>query len=194
MRKTLIALATLFTACGPATGKLKVLMTDAPVDGNIKNVFVTYDELRVHNSASTEKPADGSDAASEGVDGKGWMVLCKDTRTVDLLELQNGAFTPVCARPAADGGTEDGVVTVPAGKISQLRLHVTSARLTFKDGQADQTLTIPSASRSGLKINVHGEVPANGVLELKIDFDAGESLHKTGNNTWSMKPVLKVVN
>src|SRR5215510_11584993 len=193
MRLILLATALTVVGCG-GTGQIVVTMTDAPVsDPNVKNVFVTYDELRIHSEATQSVPNGGPDAHADGVDGPGWIVLCSETRTVDLLALLNNVFTPVCTRTAADGGLEAAPITVPAGRISQLRLHVTSARLTFLNGSPDQTLTIPSGSSSGLKINVQREVPSGSTLELKLDFDAGASLTKLGNGTWRMGPVLRVL-
>jgi len=171
-----------------------VSMTDAPVsDPNVKNVFVTYDELRIHSDGTQNAPVGGPDAHADGVDGPGWIVLCSDTRTVDLLALLNNVFTPVCTHTLADGGLEAAPITVPAGRISQLRLHVTSARLTFVDGSPDQPLTIPSGSTSGLKINVQRDLPSGSTLELKLDFDAGASLTKLSDGTWRMAPVLRVL-
>jgi len=107
--------------------------------------------------------------------------------------LLNNVFIPICTHTLPDGGLEAAPITVPAGRISQLRLHVTSARLTFVDGSPDQTLTIPSGSTSGLKIDVQRDVPSGSTLELKLDFDAGASLTKLGNGAWRMGPVLHVL-
>lgn len=190
----LILLLTVLTAVGcGSTGQIMVTMTDAPVsDPNVKNVFVTYDELRIHSDGTQNATNGGPDAHADGVDGPGWIVLCSETRTVDLLALLNNVFTPLCTHTLADGGLEAAPITVPAGRISQLRLHVTSARLTFVNSP-DQTLTIPSGSTSGLKIDVQRDVPSGSTLELKLDFDAGASLTKLGNGTWRMGPVLHVL-
>ena len=194
MRLILLASALTVVGCGSGTGQIMVSMTDAPVsDPNVKNVFVTYDELRIHSDGTQNAPVGGPDAHADGVDGPGWIILCSETRTVDLLALLNNVFTPVCTHTLADGGLDVAPITVPAGRISQLRLHVTSARLTFVDGSPDQTLTIPSGSTSGLKIDVQRDVPSGGTLELKLDFDAGASLTKLSGGTWRMAPVLHVL-
>src|SRR5215813_6061743 len=194
MRLILLASALTVVGCGSGTGQIMVSMPAAPVsDANVNDDFLTYDELRIHSEATQSGPNGGPDAHADGVDGPGWIVLCSETRTVDLLALLNNVFTPVCTRTAADGGLEVAAITVPAGRISQLRLHVTSARLTFKDGSPDQTLTIPSGSTSGLKINVQRDLPSGSTLELKLDFDAGASLTKLSDGTWRMGPVLHVL-
>jgi len=46
---------------------------------------------------------------------------------------------------------------------------------------------------SGLKIDVNQTVPQSGVLEIKLDFDAAQSIHKTGNGKYLMQPVIRVV-
>src|SRR6516164_2753131 len=103
MRLILLVTALTAVGCG-GTGQITVSMTDAPVsDPNVKNVFVTYDELRIHSEATQNVPAGGPDAHADGVDGPGWIVLCSETRTVDLLALLNNVFTPVCTRTLPDG-------------------------------------------------------------------------------------------
>lgn len=190
-------------ACGDSaggTGTVSVVMTDAPSDlVNVSEVNVTIDEIRIHTSGTQARPDGGSadgGAAAEGADGPGWIVLCTDVRTYNLLDLTNGRFTPLCFQPG-DGGVDGGPVArsirVPAGRISQLRMNVTAAQLRFNDGTAPVSLTIPSGSASGLKINVQRELPAGGHVELKLDFDAAQSINKTGNGEFKMTPVIKTL-
>jgi hypothetical protein len=197
MKVTLVTVAsTLLLACGSSsgTGQLKLAMTDAPSDlTNVSHVNVTYDELRVHDDAASGKPDGGAAAAGDGTDGDGWLILCSETKTVDLLELTSGRFTPLCAQPAADGGIEERAISVPAGNISQLRLHVTAAQLVFNDGTAPADLTIPSGTTSGLKIDVNKSVPSGGTLEIKLDFNAAQSITKLGTGAYKMQPVLTVL-
>jgi hypothetical protein len=194
MRLLLVLSSAVAFACGSSNGQITAHITDAPPsDANVKNVFITYDELRVHDDASSATADAGPSASQDGVDGQGWIILCSDTRTIDLMAVTNGVFAPVCATALADGGTAVLPVSVPAGNISQLRLHVTAARLTFNDGSPDQNLTIPSGGTSGLKINVNKSVPSGGTLDLKIDFDANASLTKLGSGQWQMHPVLSVL-
>ncbi len=180
--------------CGGGTGQIKMSMTDAPADlVNVSQVNITIDEIRVHDDASARVPDGGPGAAIDGVDGAGWIVLCTDVQTIDLMQLTNGRFTPLCAQPVADGGVESRPIDVPAGHISQLRLHLVSASLVFNDGTPTATLTIPSGSTSGLKINVDRTVPGGGVLELKLDFNAASSITRLGTGTYRLSPVLTVL-
>src|SRR5712692_4197707 len=64
MRLILLVAALTAVGCGSGTGQIMVTMTDAPVsDANVKNVFVTYDELRIHSEA-TQNAADEIGRAS----------------------------------------------------------------------------------------------------------------------------------
>jgi len=180
--------------CGSGSGQIKMSMTDTPSDlVNVSQVNITLDEIRVHDDASSSAPDGGPAAADDGVDGKGWIVLCTNVQTMDLMQLTNGRFTPLCLQAVADGGVESRPIDVPAGHISQLRLHLTSAQLLFNDGTPTATLAVPSGSTSGLKINVDRTVPSGGVLELKLDFNAASSINKQGNGTYKLTPVLTVL-
>ena len=182
---------------GMGMGQLKISLTDAPSDlANVSQVNVTFDEIRVHDDASTSSPDGGAPdagASQDGNNGSGWIVLCTDTQTIDLLSLTGGRFTPLCSRPAADGGVEEVPVAVPAGNISQVRLHLVGAQLVFNDGTPSTDVTVPSGTTSGLKIDVNQTVPLGGALEIKLDFDAAQSIHKTGNGKYLMQPVIRVV-
>lgn len=196
MRIAITLACTIALACGSSggNGQVKLSMTDAPSDlTNVSHVNVTYDELRVHDDAASGKPDGGAAAAGDGTDGPGWIILCSETKTVDLLALTSGRFAPLCAQPAADGGIEEAAITVPAGNISQLRLHVTAAQLVFNDGTAPASLTVPSGATSGLKIDVNRTVPSGATLEIKLDFNAASSISKLGNGTYKLQPVLTVL-
>ncbi len=182
---------------GMGMGQLKISLTDAPSDlANVSQVNVTFDEIRVHDDASTSSPDGGAPdagASEDGSNGSGWIVLCTDTQTIDLLSLTGGRFTPLCSRTATDGGVEEVPVDVPAGNISQVRLHLVSAQLVFNDGTPTTDVTVPSGTTSGLKIDVNQTVPQAGALEIKLDFNAAQSIHKTGNGKYLMQPVIRVV-
>ncbi len=97
---TILFASLLAAACGgSSTGQLKISLTDAPSDlANVSQVNVTFDEIRVHDDASTSLPGAGAPdagAAGDGSDGSGWIVLCTDTKTIDLLSLTGGRFAPL---------------------------------------------------------------------------------------------------
>jgi len=193
-RFVLLCVASYAVACGGGSGQIRLSLTDAPADlVNVSQVNITLDEIRVHDDASSSVPAGGPNAAQDGVNGEGWIVLCTDTQTVDLMQLTNGRFTPMCERPSADGGMEARPIDVPEGRIAQLRLHLVSAQLVFNDGTPPASLTVPSGSTSGLKINVDRDVPKGGILDLKLDFNAASSINRQGNGTYTLTPVLSVL-
>jgi hypothetical protein len=185
---------TLVAACGGGTGQVRLSLTDSPSDlVNVSQVMITVDEVRIHDDASSSQPGAGPDAARDGVDGGGWIILCSDVQTLDLLQLTNGRFGALCPEAAADGGTTSKLIDVPAGRISQLRLHLASAGLTFNDGTPPASLTVPSGSTSGLKINIDRDVPKGGLLDLKLDFNAASSITRLGSSSYRLGPVLTVL-
>lgn len=193
IRFVLLSLVAGAVGCG-GTGQIKLSLTDTPADlVNVSQVNITFDEIRVHDNASSSVPDGGPNAAQDGVNGPGWIVLCTDTQTVDLMQLTNGRFTPMCTQAAADGGMVSRAIDVPAGRISQLRLDVVSAQLVFNDGTPRASLTVPSGPTSGLKINVDRDVPSGGVLDLKLDFNAASSINKQADGTYKLTPVLTVL-
>jgi hypothetical protein len=194
-----VVVLALVGGCGSSggTGQLKASMTDAPTDlTNVKSVLVTINSVRVHDDASTtsgdagdttdggSSVADGGTVTDDGTSGSGWLELCTNTagETFDLMTLTNGNSTALC------GGA---LLTLPAGRISQARLGVASAKLVFTDGTS-QMLTIPSGSETGLKLNIDEDVPAGGTLEIKFDFVASDSIVATGNGKYILKPVLRL--
>lgn len=190
MKNLIAALGMALVGCS-GTGQMKASLTDKPTDlVNVKSVLITIDGVRFHNDAADDfdagpGPDGGTVAEDDGTSGRGWIELCEDATpvTFDLMTLTNGRTAALC-----DGR----VLTVPAGKVSQARLHVVSAKLVFLD-DTEFTLTVPSGSTSGLKINVDQEIPAGGTLDLKFDFVASDSITAEGNGSYSLKPVIKIV-
>lgn len=96
----------------------------------------------------------------------------------NLLDFTNGLDTLI-----AD-------VTLPAGKISQMRLILGSNNSVVIDG-VSHPLATPSAQQSGLKFNIHQDLQVNGSYRVWIDFDAARSIVVQGNGNYSLKPVIK---
>jgi hypothetical protein len=177
----LLAAAALLSACGGGsdtpTGTLRLAMTDAPACG-VDRVDVTVQKVRVHQSSSA---ADGDAGWSE--------VVLSPPQRIDLLSLTNGVLT------------ELGQTMLPAGKYTQLRLVLAAndasnplANSITPTGGAETALTTPSATQSGLKMNVDIDVAGNELADFILDFDACKSFVKIGkSNTWILKPVITVV-
>jgi len=99
---------------------------------------------------------------------------------VNLLDLTNGQDTLL------------GNIELNAGeRVSQVRLILgDNNTLVLKDG-TEVSMKVPSGQTSGLKINIHSDVELNSGYTVMIDFDAERSVVKKGNNTFSLKPVVR---
>lgn len=151
---------------GGTMGSLRVRMTDAPGDFQAVNLVVTGVSAHV---------ADGvSDSLS------GWEVLSADSASYDLLLLRNGVFATL------------GVAQVPAGHYTQIRLKLGPGSTVMVDGTA-YPLTVPSGMQSGLKLVGSFDVPANGTLDVGLDFDAARSIIRTGAGTYLLKPTVRAM-
>ena len=185
-------LLVLAAACGKSA-QVRASLTDAPID-NVTVFNVTISEIRVHDDGddlendgeSTRGAAAVShaDADNDGARGKGWVVLCTGTQTYDLMKLRPASGAKVYA--SLCGGN---AVTVPTGKIDEFWLDVTQVHIEFTNGtKLDYT---PSHGvGSGLKIEVEDDLNKNNQTELKIDFDAANSLVANLDGTFSVKPKL----
>lgn len=165
-----VAAVAMLAGCGtdhgtnPAPGLVRVSMTDAP--GAYDQVNVVVREVRVHAAGET--------------DG-GWYTVRTDAdTTIDLLTLANGGFVTL------------GDELVPAGDYDQVRLVLGDGSTVVVDG-VTHALTVPSGMQSGIKVQGLFTVPPGGTVDVALDFDAGRSIHETGNGKWMMRPVIRLV-
>ena len=159
------------------TGALRLALTDAPACGFDK-VYITVERVRVHQSAS----ASDSEA--------GWSDIVLDpAKRIDLLSLTNGILT------------ELGQTALPAGKYTQLRLVLAAngnvapfANSALPTGSKDEVaLTTPSATDSGLKINIDITVATGKTSDFVLDFNACQSIVSAGQSgKYLLKPVLSL--
>jgi hypothetical protein len=77
-----------------------------------------------------------------------------------------------------------------AGTIKQIRF-ILGTNNTIKIDNVVYPLSVSSADESGLKLNLNKKLNG-GMDSVLIDFDAALSIHKTGNNQYKLKPVLKM--
>lgn len=96
----------------------------------------------------------------------------------DLLKFSNGIDTLLL--------TTD----LPTGTIEQIRLVLGTNNSVVIDGNS-YALTTPSGQTSGLKLNLNQTLQANQSYDFWIDFDAGKSVHETGNGKFMLKPVIR---
>lgn len=156
-------------------GTLAVSLTDAPACG-FSAVNVTVSKVRVHQS-STASTGDG-----------GWTdITLNPARKINLLDLTNGALA------------ELGQASLQAGHYTQLRLVLTgqgtanSIILASDPNQNEIALDTPSAMQSGVKLINQFDVPANQRTDLLLDFDACKSVVLSGNGTYRLMPVIRVI-
>jgi len=174
----LIALA----ACGgggggsgsAGMGTLAVSLTDSPSCG-FAAVNVTVSRVRVHQS-SVAGTGDG-----------GWTdITLNPARKINLLDLTNGALA------------ELGQAALQAGHYTQLRLVLAGAGtansvILVSNPGVEIPLDTPSAIQSGIKLINQFDVAANQRTDLLLDFDACKSVVLTGNNTYRLMPVIRVI-
>ena len=148
----------------PKFGTINMRMTDAPADVDEINLVIR--EVSIHRG--------------DGDDEGGWEVLRTDTMDVDLLTLRNGVFLNLAN------------ARVPAATYTQIRLLLDEGSTIVVDG-VTHPLVVPSGLTSGYKIIGTYQVPADGLLDLALDFDAARSVHLTGSGVWMLKPTVRAM-
>jgi hypothetical protein len=162
-------------------GTVGVSMTDAPACG-FKAVNVTVSKVRVHQSESA------SDNAA------GWTdITVNPPRKINLLDL-NDPTQPNFALESL------GETPLEAGHYTQLRLVLDrntgqslANSIVLENTTTEIALVTPSAVQSGIKLIHQFDVGSGQRVDLLLDFDACKSIVKTGNGTYKLKPVIKVI-
>ena len=96
----------------------------------------------------------------------------------NLLNFKNGLDTLL------------GTLSLPAGRINQLRLILGSNNSVVLNGTS-YPLATPSAQQSGLKLQIKADLVAGIEYRIWIDFDAARSIVQTGNGSFILKPVIR---
>ena len=154
------------------SGIMKINMIDAPA--NFTTVNIKIDSVQAHISTADNN--------------SGWTTLNNLPTNYDLSLLVNGNSAVIA---------ED---TLPAGNYSQIRLYLDTtfmANYVILEGQTQPlSLTTPSGTQSGIKLNVDATIQAGITYELTIDFNVAQSIVTTGSPTspkYILKPVLNIV-
>jgi hypothetical protein len=150
-------------------GALEVRLVDAPTQ-DVKEIVVTITKVTAHSAG-----------------GGGWVLLGNQTATIDLLRLSGGSFVQL------------GVVRMPPGRITQIRLYVKEDGpnyVTTPDG-VHHPLTVPSGPQSGIKIKGGFDWPACATGNVTFDFDGKKSIfvHPKGagaGDEWLLRPVVRL--
>ena len=168
---------------GAQPGTLGVSMTDAPACG-FDAVNVTVSKVRVHQS----------DNASENA--AGWTdITLNPPRKINLLDL-NDPTQPNRALESL------GETPLEAGHYTQLRLVLVPnsggppfANSIVLSAQPNNEIPLdtPSAVQSGIKLIHQFTVGSGQRVDLLLDFDGCTSIVQTGNGTYKLKPVIKVI-
>jgi len=161
------ALSFLTLACNNSdhTTRLEVRLTDAP--GDYQQVNIDIQQVEVHSESGNQT--------------NGWNSLEVNKGVYDLLELTNGLDTLLAT------------AILPTGRVSQIRL-VLGTNNSVKIAGVLYPLSTPSAQQSGLKLNVQAELKEGVTYSLLLDFDAARSIVTSGNGSYSLKPVIHVIN
>ncbi len=146
--------------------RLQVYLTDAP--GDFEAVFIDVKDVMINVTGDTINGWQSLNGVHPGV--------------YDLIKLTNDQDTLL-----ADA-------EIPSGKLHQLRLVLGTENYVKIEGTLQPIkLETPSAQQSGLKLKVQQDVE-NGVLyTILLDFDVAKSIHKTGNNKYMLKPVIRTI-
>jgi hypothetical protein len=115
------------------------------------------------------------------VAGTGWRTVSEEPLRVDLLTLRD-QVAPL------------GLLDLPAGTVTQLRLLVESAGNTVVVSGVEKPLVVPSGTESGIKINGPWEIGPCTQTTVTLDFDGLKSLsvHPTGaGEEWILRPVIR---
>jgi hypothetical protein len=160
---------TFFYACkkdkDPGYGNISIRLTDSP--GLYQQVNVDIQTVSVHLV-----PTAGSGS---------WIDLPTKSGVYDLLKLQNGIDTSLV-----------NTTSLSAGKITQMRLLLGTNNTVMKDSVV-YNLTVPSGSQTGIKVIGNLIIDPNIPLNVKLDFDAAESVVESGTNTYQLKPTIKTL-
>ncbi|MGV3696509.1 DUF4382 domain-containing protein [Flavobacterium sp.] len=114
-----------------------------------------------------------------GGDGQS-VTLNTEAGIYNLLDLANGVNTVIATSNLNDS------------RVNQIRLILGPNNTIVVDGETFP-LSTPSAEQSGLKLQVNQTLLADIENEILIDFDAGASIHQTGNGIYKLKPVLRTI-
>lgn len=147
---------------------VRILLTDAPVD-YLEEAWVQIS--RVYLIPGEEDPEEGPP----------FVDLFNDPDNpleYDLLTLQDGVTADLT-----------GDVEVPAGQFNQLRMVVSHAEVTlregyeFRDGGRTRPLFVPSGAQTGIKVNLLDPITTEGgtINIILVDFDVNQNFVIQGN-------------
>ena len=185
-------------------GRLKIYLTDSSEKYKANDsetyiaVNITISKIQVH-LAGEEGEAEG-----EWIE---WELNENEGKTFDLMVLKEEGLSALLSE-----------VELELGKYTQIRLFVSEANVWIEvvseeseknivsdsdeekdiivdssESYEEYNLEIPSNLQTGLKLVHNFEIIEGETTELTIDFDAEKSIDKTGNGSYKLKPVIKIL-
>ncbi|MFP4367694.1 MAG: DUF4382 domain-containing protein [bacterium] len=171
----------LFSSCekdNGETGKLKLNLTDAPIDSEgITGVHITISEVEYH----TEED--------------GWQTFTdfEGPQTHNLLDLQRGDFELLGSFEMEAGTYTQIRFMLDAPDQGQGQPSTPGSYLEFEDGST-QALFVPSGGQTGYKAVGAFTVPSNGTVEVTADWDVRKAVVKAGaSGMYILKPTIRLI-
>jgi len=151
----------------PATGNadFNVALKSTNSKSTYDAIYIDIQKVSIHTS-------------SDSAENSGWFELETNIGIYDLLDYESGNDTIIAF---------DSLLQVKT--VSQIRLILGNNNTIIDDG-VTYDLETPSAQTSGLKLQVHAELEPNKSYKLLLNFDADNSINKTGNGKYKLKPVI----
>lgn len=160
-----------------SAGTLNLRITDSPF-GKAKAVLVTFSEVSMHRNGDWTKVP----FANGGT-----------TRTCDIKKLENNAQDILGTGPLQPGEYTMVRLTVQSAKVYLDNSAVSStpcAASIPEPAGAVSNATIPSGE---VKLNGSFGVTAGGATTITVDFDGESSFSQTGNGSYMLNPVVRIV-
>ena len=188
----------------PGKGRLEIYLTDSSEKYKVNDseaysaVYITISKIQVHLA--------GEDEETEG-EWIEWELKENGGKTFDLIVLKEEGLSALLSE-----------IELEPGNYTQIRLFITKANVWIEianeeseekivsdfdkekdiivessESYEEHKLEIPSAYQTGLKLIHPFEIIEGKTTELTIDFDAEESIIKTGNGNYKLQPVIKVI-
>ena len=159
----------------PEKGMLEIYLTDLSEKNKADNpetyvaINLTIYKIQVHLA--------GEDEEDEGE----WVEwILNEPTEYNLMELKDESILL----------SEE---ELTPGKYTQIRIFVTDASIDIESGEIGVPVEIPSVYQTGIKLIHPFEIIAGETIELTIDFDAEKSIIKTGNGSYKLMLVIKIV-
>ncbi len=175
----------------PASGTVVVRLTDAafPIDSVKRaDVFIVRIDAR---TAATDSSAATTGTSDDSASTGGWTTIARPNAALNLLAYQNGVNIVVGQTPLAAGTYQGFRLIIDAGKSS-----ISLKDGTVLTGSGTPGIVFPSASRSGIKIQMAQPltIVTGDSTTVVVDFDLGNSFVMRGNslakNGLLFKPVV----